>query len=190
MASLAEAACAEAAERGIDFDEPPPVFGGTVEEAAQLVANWIRAYAGPPLRASARAVPWPQGPRQSRKSPFLLALAGEPTIAIRDPHPNPPPLAGREIGAREIGGRAQHLALRVAELCAGLPFAFLAAGSDGRDGATDHAGALVTGETAHESIAPALAAFDSARCCESLGVALPRMTTGTHLGDLHLALVG
>lgn len=113
----------------------------------------------------------------------LLALGGEPTIRV-------PP------GARHPdGGRAQHLALLCAPALAGLPAAVLAAGSDGRDGPTEQAGAVVDGGTAADAAAAGLdldAALREARsgpAAVALGAALPRRETGTHLCDLILAAV-
>lgn len=113
----------------------------------------------------------------------LLALGGEPTIIVppdtRDPD----------------GGRAQHLALLAARAITGLPAAVLAAGSDGRDGPTGHAGAVVTGETAHFArwqgidLDRALTSFRSAPASLALGAAIPSFATATHLGDLVLVAV-
>lgn len=114
----------------------------------------------------------------------MLAMGGEPTIVV-------PP------GARHPdGGRAQALALLAARAIAGLPAAVLAAGSDGRDGPTDQAGAVVDGRTAEEAAGAGVdldAELREARsgpACLQLGVALPREETGTHLCDLVLVAVG
>jgi hydroxypyruvate reductase len=115
--------------------------------------------------------------------PRVLALGGEPTIRIP---------AG---AAAPDGGRAQHLALLAAGRIAGLPAAVLAAGSDGRDGPTDQAGAVVDGGTLASARAlgldldGALAEARSGPACLALGVAIPRTETGTHLCDLVLAAV-
>ena len=115
--------------------------------------------------------------------PRVLALGGEPTIRI------PPGAVAPD------GGRAQHLALLAARDVAGLPAAILAAGSDGRDGPTEQAGAVVDGATlsaaraAGVDLDAALAAARSGPACVALGLALPRTETGTHLCDLVLAAV-
>jgi glycerate 2-kinase len=113
----------------------------------------------------------------------LLALGGEPTITV-------PP------GARAPdGGRAQHLALLAAKAVAGLPAAVLAAGSDGRDGPTEQAGAVVDGAALSASsgagvdVDAALAEARSGPACVALGAAIPRVETGTHLCDLVLVAV-
>jgi hydroxypyruvate reductase len=113
----------------------------------------------------------------------ILALGGEPTIRV-------PPDA-----ARPDGGRAQHLALLAAGEIAGLRAAVLAAGSDGRDGPTGQAGAVVDGQTlagaarSGVDLARALAEARSGPAAVALGAAIPRFETGTHLCDLHLVAV-
>lgn len=109
--------------------------------------------------------------------PRLLVVVGEPTLEVR--------------GAGS-GGRAQHVALAVARALDGRPFTLLAAGSDGRDGPTEHAGAVVHGRTAVEArahgidLAEALASCDSAPVHARLGTALPRSAPVTNLTDLYL----
>jgi hydroxypyruvate reductase len=128
-------------------------------------------------RAGAWAREW------AGKGRRLLALGGEPTVAI-------PP--GAE---RASGGRAQHLALLAAAEIDALPAAVLAAGSDGRDGPTEQAGAVVDGGTAADGraagidLAEALAEARSGPACVALGVAIPREETGTHLCDLVVVAV-
>jgi hydroxypyruvate reductase len=91
------------------------------------------------------------------------------------------------------GGRDQHLALIVAQRLRGISGAeFLAAGTDGRDGPTEAAGAWVTGETWDEALrrgldpARALAEFDAGRILQALGALVPSRHTGAHAGDLFL----
>jgi glycerate 2-kinase len=113
----------------------------------------------------------------------LLALGGEPTVRVP------------EGAAAPDGGRAQHLALLAARAIEGLPAAVLAAGSDGRDGPTEQAGAVVDGATAAAARASgvdldlALASARSGPACLALGAALPRLETGTHLCDLVVVAV-
>ncbi|HEU4385755.1 MAG TPA: DUF4147 domain-containing protein [Anaeromyxobacteraceae bacterium] len=112
----------------------------------------------------------------------LLAAGGEPTVRV-------------PAAPRPDGGRAQHLALLVARRLDGLPAAFLAAGSDGRDGPTEQAGAVVDGETAALALRlgvdleRALGEGRSGPAALALGAAIPRFETGTHLCDLHLVAV-
>ena len=113
----------------------------------------------------------------------LLALGGEPTIRL-------PPAA-----PRPDGGRAQHLALLTALALEGLPAAALAAGSDGRDGPTEQAGAVVDGDTAARArrlglaLPAALAEARSGPAAVALGAAIPRFDSGTHVCDLVLVAV-
>jgi glycerate 2-kinase len=109
----------------------------------------------------------------------FFAASGE--LEVRVPSSAPP------------GGRDQHLALLVARSLRGDPgAAFLAAGTDGRDGPTQSAGAAVDGSTWDEAerrgLQPerALAEFDAARVLGALGLLLPSRHTGAHAGDLFL----
>lgn len=160
---LARAAADEGRGRGFAAEADPAPLAGDVAAVAARLGAWARAHAG-------------RGRR-------LLALGGEPTIAI-------PP------GARAAdGGRAQHLALLAAREIAGLSAAVLAAGSDGRDGPTDQAGAVVDGASAAEAAAAgvdldaALAAARSGPAAIAIGAAIPREDTGTHLCDLVVVAV-
>jgi hydroxypyruvate reductase len=160
---LARAAADEARERGFTAEADPAPLAGDVADVAARLAAWARAHAG-------------RGKR-------LLALGGEPTIAIPPGAPAPD------------GGRAQHLALLAASAIAGLPAAFLAAGSDGRDGPTEQAGAVVDGATAAAAraagidVGAALASARSGPAAVATGAAIPREDTGTHLCDLVLVAV-
>jgi hydroxypyruvate reductase len=161
---LARAAAGAARTRGIaaEVDEAPLV--GDVGALAERLRAWASSGQG-------------RGPR-------LLALGGEPTVAL-------PP------GARAPeGGREQDLALRCALALDGLDASVLAAGSDGRDGPTEHAGAAIDGGTAARAramgldLAAALAEARSGPACAALGVALPRHAARTHLADLVLVAAG
>ncbi len=129
-----------------------------------------------------RVLSWVRA-RAGTGRPRLLAAGGEPTVRV-------PPDA-----VAPHGGRAQHLALLAAGGLEGLEAAFLAAGSDGRDGPTDQAGAVVDGETAARAraagldLARALGEGRSGPAVRALGVEIPRFETGTHLCDLHLVAV-
>lgn len=111
----------------------------------------------------------------------LLIAGGETVVRL-------PARAGR-------GGRCQHLALAAARLIAGHPeYLLLAAGTDGRDGASDDAGAIVDGDTAARiedaghDVAAGLAAADSGTLLEAAGDLLYTGATGTNVGDIVLAL--
>ncbi len=93
------------------------------------------------------------------------------------------------------GGRCQHLAVAAARAIAGHPeFLLLAAGTDGRDGASEDAGAIVDGATAARALdagidpAAALAAADSGTLLEATGDLVHTGPTGTNVGDVVLGL--
>ena len=91
-----------------------------------------------------------------------------------------------------LGGRCQELALAAARELGGAPegVALMAAGTDGRDGPTDAAGAIVDGGTWDAVRAqgrdPArdLAAHDSYRALDAAGSLLKPGLTGTNVMDL------
>src|SRR5213080_2547000 len=111
----------------------------------------------------------------------LCVWGGESTVQV-------PPHAGR-------GGRNQHLALSAARLLAGhADLMLLAAGTDGVDGVTEDAGALVDAETWARIT---LAQLDADRCLQQAdsGRALAASEdlvhtgpTGTNVGDLVIGL--
>jgi glycerate 2-kinase len=93
------------------------------------------------------------------------------------------------------GGRNQHLALAAARQIAGQDdLLFLAAGTDGTDGPTEDAGALVDGETcgritvAGLDVERALAAADSQTALGAAGDLVHTGPTGTNVGDLAVGL--
>jgi hydroxypyruvate reductase len=92
------------------------------------------------------------------------------------------------------GGRNQHLALAAARYLSGHEnLLLLAAGSDGSDGATEDAGALVDGGTIQRgewegvSAADALQRADAGRFLEASGDLIQTGPTGTNVMDLVLA---
>ena len=99
-----------------------------------------------------------------------------------------PPKSGR-------GGRNQHFALATAQLIAGhAEFVVLAAGTDGTDGNSADAGAIVDGGTVARGTseeldaAAALANADSGTFLEASGDLLHTGPTGTNVGDVVLGL--
>jgi hydroxypyruvate reductase len=110
----------------------------------------------------------------------LFAASGEPELSVPA---NAPP-----------GGRAQHLALVMARVLRGRSAAFLAAGTDGRDGPTNAAGAAVDGSTwdaaQRAGLRPdeAIQRYDASACLAALGATIPAFRTGAHAGELHLLL--
>ena len=108
--------------------------------------------------------------------PVALVGGGECTVAL--PAEAPP------------GGRCQHAALLAAQRLAALDgeSVFLAAASDGADGATDAAGAAVTAADATPDAAAALRSFASHRFLDSRGRLVHTGATGTNVNDLWVAL--
>jgi glycerate 2-kinase len=105
-------------------------------------------------------------------------VVGEPTLAVT---------------AGGTGGRAQHIALSLARLISGdEALSFAACGSDGTDGPTDAAGAIVDGRSwdgfREAGVDPeqALQGFDSYRAHSAAGSLLRLGPTGTNVNDLYI----
>jgi len=96
--------------------------------------------------------------------------------------------------ARGRGGRNQHFALLCAEQIAGEEITVLSGGSDGVDGNSPAAGAVVDGRTAEHAlqrknpVADALRAFDSYSLLALLGDTIVTGPTGNNLRDLRILL--
>jgi glycerate 2-kinase len=93
------------------------------------------------------------------------------------------------------GGRNQHLGLAAARLIAGHPeLLLLTAGTDGTDGATEDAGALVDADTcarltlANVDTEAALRGADSGTALAAAGDLVHTGPTGTNVGDLVIGL--
>ena len=118
---------------------------------------------------------------QSEHGRVCLLSAGEVTVAV------PRGAAGR-------GGRNQHFALVASRLIAGGRITVLSAGSDGVDGNSPAAGAVVDGKTlvraAREGqlVDEALAAFNSYPLFSQLHDAITTGPTGNNLRDLRVLL--
>ncbi len=153
---------------------------GAIETAAQERGLAVR-------RAAARlagdaAAAGRQAAAQLAAMPAGLYLAGgETTVEL-------PPRPGR-------GGRNQHLALAAAcEMAGDDSRLLLAAGTDGRDGNTEDAGALVGGGTVARAAALGLDArahlsrADSGSLLDATGDLVHTGVTSTNVGDLLLGL--
>ena len=92
------------------------------------------------------------------------------------------------------GGRNQHFALLCAQHIAAENIVILSAGSDGVDGNSAAAGAMVDGRTverasaANYSVARAIEDFDSHGLLSNLGDAIVTGPTGNNLRDLRILL--
>jgi glycerate 2-kinase len=110
-----------------------------------------------------------------------LLFAGEPTV---------------KITGKGLGGRNQHLALLVARLIKDLPgVTFLSGGTDGSDGPTDAAGAVVDSLTSKNAatlqldIDQFLANFDSYNFFRKEGGLIVTGPTQTNVMDVMVALI-
>jgi glycerate 2-kinase len=140
---------------------------------ARVLPDFLAGDAAQRGRELAHAVM--QGP------PGLSIRGGETTVRL-------PPDPGR-------GGRNQHLALAAAlELAGSSDCYLLAAGTDGGDGSTDDAGALVDGGTLERAAsdglygAGCLSRADSAALLSASGDLIHTGPTGTNVMDLVLGL--
>ncbi|MEA3136504.1 MAG: glycerate 2-kinase [Thermoplasmata archaeon] len=88
------------------------------------------------------------------------------------------------------GGRCQHAALLAAERLSvlGGTASFMACASDGKDGSTDAAGAVVTAADAGPEATAALRGFSSHRLLDARGRLVHTGATGTNVNDLWVAL--
>lgn len=113
--------------------------------------------------------------------PCCLMAGGETTVTVKG-------------GGK--GGRAQEFAVAAAKVIAGLPNAWVAAvGTDGTDGPTDAAGALVGGRTVGQAdrlgidLDLALSRNDTYPALKRLGSHIITGPTGTNVNDLYLLFV-
>lgn len=151
-----------------------------VEQAARATGVAVRRpggrLAGPAVTAAAEAAA-----RLAEGPPALWIWGGETTVVL-------PPEPGR-------GGRNQHLALAAARAIAGRDdLLVLAAATDGADGNTSDAGALVDGRTIERGRDAGLEPGDCLRRCDSgafleaSGDLVHTGATGTNVCDLLLGL--
>ncbi len=161
-----EAAAKRAAELGYEVVIASRALTGEASDAARMFAARL-------------------GERSKPAKPVAILAGGETTVTVRG--------AGR-------GGRNQELALAFsveARKLAPAPrvWAFLSGGTDGRDGPTDSAGAIVDpgtiarGESKGHSAHGSLEANDSYSFLEASGDHLRTGPTGTNVADLHILLV-
>jgi glycerate 2-kinase len=123
--------------------------------------------------------------RNSIPQPRCIIWGGETTVTLGE---NP----------TGLGGRSQELALAAARSLEGAPagMALLAAGTDGRDGPTDAAGAIVDGQTWSAIVKRErdpdrdLATHDAYHALDAAGVLLRPGLTGTNVMDIVIGVCG
>lgn len=181
-------------------DDPATLASGPTVPPGGPVAPYVvvgsLATALDAAAAAARALGWPT----ERLEPLLTGEAREEGARIgrrlRE-HPGPRCFVGGgepvvTVRGRGRGGRAQELALAAALELSGTDRALLAAGTDGTDGPTDAAGALVDGGTIGRGGPGALEHLDRNDSGTYLARAGDLWITGptrTNVGDLVLGLV-
>ena len=142
-----------------------------------------RAVVGEARRAAAEWLPWLFGALRLPGRVCLIS-SGETTVRV--------------VGSGR-GGRNQEFALAMVEACAraGRPVALASIGTDGIDGPTDAAGAVVREDTlarAHAAGLPPperfLAGNDAYCFFEPLGDLIRTGPTGTNVGDLQVCVIG
>jgi glycerate 2-kinase len=159
--------------------KPPPPGRARIiaspEEHAQIVARILaaRVLAASETDVHVLADEYAGLAAQLRPGEALVRAA-EPSLVVR---------------ARGRGGRATHLATLVAlRLPPGVTF--FAAATDGVDGASGTAGAIVdaslTRRASADAIATALRAFDTGPLHIALGTARPMKPTGQNFTDVHV----
>jgi glycerate 2-kinase len=167
-----EAAAKRAAELGLAPLVAEAPLAGEASATGASVAASILQNCGPVV------IPQPAAPSR------CYIWGGETTVTLGDAPPG-------------LGGRCQELALAAARVLDGAPagVALLAAGTDGRDGPTDAAGAIVDGATWRAAAAagrdPArdLAAHDAYRALDAAGALLKVGLTGTNVMDVVIGVV-
>lgn len=121
---------------------------------------------------------------KKRTRPFCLIAGGETTVTLRRG-------SGQALHGNGKGGRNQELALAAMNELAGLKDVMLIAlATDGDDGPTDAAGAVVTGESAQRAEALGLSAAgclsrnDAYPFFDALGDLIKTGPSGTNVNDL------
>lgn len=123
---------------------------------------------------------WIGGPLETALASFISSTPGGVTIAAGEP--------SLRTGGGGTGGRNTHAALLAATRLSGTGTVFAALATDGVDGNSGTAGAIVDGGTLDRGgdPGPALASFDSANYLATSGDILVTGPTGTNVADLWL----
>lgn len=145
--------------------------------ADELAARGISTRVLPPSQAPATELARGYGRAARRLLPRqAIVRAAEPSVTARG----------------GLGGRSTHTAALVAlELAGDRDVLFMAAATDGVDGSSGTAGAIVDGDTARTSrrrdrLARAIESCSTGPLLRALGVARPMGATGYNLVDLHV----
>lgn len=140
-------------------------LSGSTDEACSYIIDAITGYRN----------------NNSIRRPICLLFGGETTV---------------RVAGDGIGGRNQHLALTMAMKLQDISgVTFLSAGTDGNDGNTEMAGALVDSETIHDALSmnvdPAryLQEFDSFNFFKSVGGHVHTGPTMTNVMDIIIAII-
>jgi glycerate 2-kinase len=164
-----EAAAKRATELGLTPSViQPPIAGEASLVGADLAATLLH-------NCARYTIPQPK----PEATPTCLIWGGETTVSLRDVTPG-------------LGGRCQELALAAAKTLDHAPgmVALLAAGTDGRDGPTDAAGAIVDNQT-WQAISQSgrdpgsdLAAHNAYHALNAAGALFRTGLTGTNVMDV------
>jgi glycerate 2-kinase len=164
-----EAAARRAAELGLAPELlETPIAGEASEAGASVAAKLLYNCA-----------------RKSIPQPSCMIWGGETTVTLGQ-------------APTGLGGRCQELALAAARVLEGAPegTALLAAGTDGQDGPTDAAGAIVDGSTWSAIVRSGrdptrdLATHDAYHALDAVGVLLRPGLTGTNVMDIVIGVCG
>jgi glycerate 2-kinase len=170
----------------------------------EIIGNNARAVAA--LTAAARSAGWrtlllPPFTKEAREAGAEIGALAKSILMRQRPVPRPfCVVAGGETTVRVkgdgTGGRAQEFALAAAKAVAGLSGVHVAAvATDGTDGPTDAAGALVNGETWSRAgrmgidLDAALSRNNTYRALKRLNCHITTGPTGTNVNDLYLLFV-
>jgi hydroxypyruvate reductase/glycerate 2-kinase len=160
-----KAAAAEAEQAGYTTIIAEPELQGDTADACSHIIDLINWYRNDP----------------GIRKPACLLFGGETTVRVT---------------GEGMGGRNQHLALQTAIRLQNINgVTFLSAGTDGNDGNTDAAGAVVDSETVHDALSmnivpeDYLGKFDSNRFFRRAGGLILTGPTMTNVMDIAIALI-
>ncbi len=167
-------ACEAMAERAISLGLSPVVVSTSLEGEARQVGRLLADLAG---HSATTGAPFPPGTA-------MLGCGGESTVTLAP---------GAAFGE---GGPNQEAAIAAALELEGKPVAAVFLDTDGSDGGTEHAGAIVDGQTVERAAAAgldlraALLEHRSQAALTALEDALVTGPTGTNVNDLFALVVG